>query len=207
MIKENDWMTPSDWNLSSETASDRGMDLAETWEKELSHILPESDTEAAQEQTEHAEDLWGEFREFSSEKLSGGLVMERYTTGDAPDVTDTLARPEDYTSNPCIVEGLRSPGQVQPEMLTDAALKYMSGDPVKDIPLWRIQQDQNSCAIASQSFVLRSEIDSDITETELILESYEQSPCGGCRMAVKRALDHLQRKAPASMRTLPLTMR
>lgn len=96
--------------------------------------------------------------------------------GEAAEANDQPVDYREYTSPSSLSDGgFLRPGQVDLERLSDAAVRNLSGDPKGDIPLWRRQTEQMSCALACQSFVLRSEVDASITEEQLIREARERN--------------------------------
>lgn len=96
--------------------------------------------------------------------------------GEAQEASNPPVDYREYTSPSNLSDGgFLRPGQVDPERLSDAALRNLSGNPKEDIPLWRPQTERMSCALACQSFVLRSEVDSSITEEQLIREAKERN--------------------------------
>lgn len=166
MLEGSEWKDTRDYNFKEHDKPD--------WEKKM---IEDQDS-LFNEHLEHIDAVQSEsdlFPSYETNISGGSVVSERFFVGDAPIKTDTRISPLEYTTTKhWTSEGLQCPGQVILEKLTDDALSKMSGDPVHDIALWNLQSEQNSCAVASQCFALRAEVDPGITEAQLIQEGKEK---------------------------------
>ena len=114
------------------------------------------------------------FQEFPPVKLLDDLTLERMERNRDSDEQKERLQPEDYTTRPYTdANGIRCHGQIELDKLTPTALENISGTPEMDIPLWTLQSEKNSCAVNCSSFILRSEVDPQLTEARLIQEGQE----------------------------------
>lgn len=161
-----------EWNETSEARFET--DNIPDWEKKMIEeqeaLFREcSESNSLDEQEESP------FLEYEKRILADGLIMERFVRGDKPAEPERTISPSEYTSGEYRTSGgIHCPGQIVLERLSEDALRNMSGDPVHDIPLWKRQSEQYSCVASCESFVLRSEVNPEITEAQLIREGTER---------------------------------
>ena len=140
------------------------------WAKRL---LEENAPERGETDPEANKDV-PRFQEIPPVTFADGLTLEQMERQRDAGESQERLEPADYTTEPYTdADGLRRYGQIILDKLTPAALENISGTPEKDIPLWTHQSQQNSCAVNYASFILRSEVDPQLTEARLIREGME----------------------------------